>query len=57
MVNEQDSFGAVMHFYNMQQQLEIGCPQIPILERLRSLLKPVVFACKKEPKRGFPKNI
>ncbi|KAI4704663.1 hypothetical protein J4E81_001733 [Alternaria sp. BMP 2799] len=53
MLNEQDAFGAVMHLYNMLQQLEIGCPQILILEQLRNIFKPVVFACKKEPKRDF----
>ena len=53
MLNEQDAFGAVMHLYNMLQQLEIGCPQILILEQLRNIFKPVVFACKKETKRDF----
>ncbi|KAI4676282.1 uncharacterized protein J4E88_007196 [Alternaria novae-zelandiae] len=53
LLNEGDCFGAVIHMYNMLQQVEVGCARIPILEELQSLFKPVVFAGKQEPQRRF----
>ncbi|KAI4673158.1 uncharacterized protein J4E78_001665 [Alternaria triticimaculans] len=52
ILNEQEIFGATMHLYNMLRQIG-GCPEIPILEHLRTLFKDVVFAGKQYPKRNF----
>ncbi|KAG9193963.1 hypothetical protein G6011_03998 [Alternaria panax] len=49
-LNEQDMFAAVIHLYNLLQQIDVGCPQIRILEELDSRFRSVVLAGKQEPR-------
>ena len=53
ILNDQDIFGAVMHVYNMLQQIDVECPQIPLLEHLCVLFNDVLFAGKQRPRAKF----
>ncbi|KAI4615284.1 hypothetical protein J4E83_007011 [Alternaria metachromatica] len=53
LLSEGDCFGAVIHIYNMLQQLDVECKRIPILEHLQTLFKSKVFAGRSEPQRSF----
>lgn len=45
ILREGDGFGAVMHLYNMLQQILTGYAEIPTLEHLKTLFRSNVFAC------------
>ncbi|RYN95382.1 hypothetical protein AA0119_g8673 [Alternaria tenuissima] len=53
ILREGDCLGAVVHLYNMLQQILNDYAEIPILEHLRTLFRSNVFACNQEPRRTF----
>ena len=53
ILGERNCFGAVIHLYNMLQQILDECAEIPILEHLKTLFRSKVFPCNQEPRRGF----
>jgi hypothetical protein len=53
ILSEGDCLGAVVHLYNMLQQILNEYSGIPILEHLKTLSRSNVFACNQEPRRTF----
>ncbi|CAN9171881.1 unnamed protein product [Alternaria alternata] len=53
ILGERDCFGAVIHLYNMLQQILVEYTEIPILEHLKTLFRSKVFVCNQEPRRNF----
>jgi hypothetical protein len=53
LLGERNCFGAVIHLYNMLQQILAEYAEIPILEHLKALFRSKVFSCNQDPRRGF----
>jgi len=53
ILSEGDCLGAVIHLYNMLQQILNEYAEIPILEHLKTLFRSNIFACNQEPRRTF----
>jgi hypothetical protein len=53
ILSEGDCLGAVIHLYNMLQQILNAYAEIPTLEHLKTLFRSNIFACNQEPRRTF----
>lgn len=53
ILGRRNCFGAVIHLYNILQQVLAEYAEIPILEHLKALFRSKVFSCNQDPRRGF----